>query len=104
VLAFLILMLATIGVFTLIPFVSNHAFWFAIAAYVIRDWTFNTEHEHILIWVGLFSLLVAGFAVAAVFICIPIVSNYAYWFVIAAFMLRLFANIPNRIPQRVGGA
>jgi hypothetical protein len=94
--------LAVVGVFIDIPFVSNYAFWFAIAAYVIRDWTFNSDTAHMLIWVGLISLLVAGFAVVAVFACIPIVSDYAYWFVIAAFMIRLLVNIPNRIPQRVG--
>jgi hypothetical protein len=94
--------LAVVGVFINIPFVSKYAFWFAIAAYVIRDWTFNTENAHVLIWVGLISLLVALFAVAGVFIEIPIVSNYAYWFVIAAFMIRLLAHIPFRAPQRVG--
>jgi hypothetical protein len=32
------------------------------------------------------------------------VSNYAFWFLIAAFMLRLFAHIPPHVPIRVGGA
>jgi hypothetical protein len=94
--------LAVVGVFIEIPFVSNYAFWFAVLAYVIRDWTFNSDTRHMLIWIGLVSLLVAGFAVAGVFIEIPIVSNYAYWFVIAAFMLRLLVDIPFNAPQRVG--
>jgi hypothetical protein len=55
-----------------------------------------------LIWVGVLSLLVFGFAVAGVFIEIPIVSNYAFWFLVAAFMIRLLVDIPPRIPQRVG--
>jgi hypothetical protein len=38
VLAFLLLMLAVVGVFINIPIVSNYALWFAIAAYVVRDW------------------------------------------------------------------
>jgi hypothetical protein len=97
VLAFLLLMLAVVGVFVDIPFVSNYAFWVAIAAYVIRDWFFNE-----LIWVGLVSLLVLGFAVAGVFIEIPIVSNYAFWFVIIAFMIRLLVAIPDRVPHRIG--
>jgi hypothetical protein len=102
ILSLLLLALAVVGVFINIPIVSNYAFWVAIAAYVIRDWTFNSDTAHMLIWVGLFSLLVAGFAVAGVFIEIPIVSNYAYWFVLAAFMIRLFAHIPYNVPQRVG--
>ena len=98
----LLLALAVVGVFIEIPWVSNYAFWVAVAAYLIRDWTFNNLAAHVLIWVGLISLLVALFAVAGVFIEIPIVSNYAYWFVIAAFMLRLLVNIPFNAPQRVG--
>ena len=97
VLAFLLLMLAVVGVFVDIPFVSNYAFWVAIAAYVVRDWFFNE-----LIWRGLVSLLVAGFAVAGVFIDIPIVSNFAFWFVIAAFMIRLMVVIPDNEPHRIG--
>ena len=89
--------LAVVGVFIEIPFVSHYAFWFAIAAYVVRDWYFNQ-----LMLVGLISLLVAGFAVVAVFACIPIVSDYAYWFVIAAFMIRLMVVIPHNVPQRIG--
>ena len=82
---------------------SNYAFWVAVLAYVIRDWTFNDLAGYMLIWVGLISLLVALFAVAGIFIEIPIVSNYAFWFLIAAFMLRLFVTIPPNAPVRVGG-
>ena len=89
--------LAVVGVFIEIPFVSHYAFWFAIVAYVVRDWFFNE-----LIWRGLVSLIVAGFAVAGVFIDIPIVSNFAFWFVIAAFMIRLMVVIPHNVPQRIG--
>jgi hypothetical protein len=98
----ILLGLAVVGVFIEIPLVSHYAFWFAVLAYVIRDWTFNSDTAHMLIWVGLLSLIVMTLAVAGVFIEIPVVSNYAYWFVIAAFMLRLLVNIPGRIPQRVG--
>lgn len=37
VLSLLLLMLAVVGVFIGIPFVSNYAFWFAIAAYMILN-------------------------------------------------------------------
>ena len=36
VLSLLLLVFAVVGVFVSIPFVSNYAFWVAIAAYVIR--------------------------------------------------------------------
>ena len=102
ILSLILVGLAVVGVFIEIPLVSHYAFWFAVLAYVIRDWTFNSNDAHMLIWVGLISLLVAGFAVAGVFIEIPIVSNYAFWFLIAAFMIRLLARIPAREPKRIG--
>ena len=95
VLSLLLLGLAVVGVFIEIPFVSNYAFWFAIAAYLIRDWTFRA-----LIWVGVVSLVVVMLAVAAVFCDIPFVSNYAFWFVIAAYLIRLGTLIPRQTPDR----
>jgi hypothetical protein len=90
-------MLAVVGVFIEIPFVSRYAFWVAIAAYIVRDWTFRA-----LIWLGMLSLLVLGFAVAGVFIDIPFVSDYAFWFVIAAYIIRLLVGIPRVTPDRIG--
>ena len=40
VVSLLVLMLALVGVFVFIPFVSQYAFWVAVAAYFIRDWTY----------------------------------------------------------------
>ena len=47
---------------------------------------------------GVGSLVVLMLAVAAVFIDIPIVSNYAFWFVIAAYLIRLLTAIPRQTP------
>jgi hypothetical protein len=77
--------------------VSNYAFWFAIAAYIIRDWTFGQ-----LVWAGMLSLLVLGFAVVGVFIEIPIVSKYAFWVAIAAYIIRLVTKIPRKPTIRIG--
>jgi hypothetical protein len=101
ILSLFLLMLAVVGVFIDIPFVSNYAFWFAIAAYVIRDWTFNDDVRVLLIWTGVLSLLVMMLAVVGVFIEIPFVSNYAFWFLIAAYMIRLMATIPGFTPRRI---
>jgi hypothetical protein len=76
----LLLMLAVVSVFANIPFVSNYAFWVAIAAYVILNWSPN--------WPGMLSLLVLMLAVVGVFIDISVVSNYAFWFAIAAYVIR----------------
>jgi hypothetical protein len=90
-------MLAIVGVFADIPFVSNYAFWVAVAAYIIRDWTFNR-----LLFVGMLSLLVMGLAVVGVFIQIPFVSNYAFWVAVTAYIIRLLVGIPHRAPVRIG--
>ena len=83
-LAFLLLMLAVVGVFVDIPFVSNYAFWVAIAAYVILDWM-NFRGAHL---PGILSLILLGLAVVGVFVEIPFVSHYAFWFAIAAYVVR----------------
>ena len=51
---------------------------------------------------GVLSLLLLGFAVVGVFIEIPFVSRYAFWFVIAAYIIRLLVGIPHRAPIRIG--
>ena len=95
VLSLLVMMLAVIGVFADIPLVSNYAFWFVIAAYVIFDRGKN--------WLAMLTDLLLGLAVVGVFIDIPFVSNYAFWVAIAAYIIRLVTKIPKSptIPIRV---
>ena len=90
VLSLLLLVLAIVGVFIHIPFVSDYAFWVAIAAYVILDWKRN--------WPGILSLLVLGLAVVGVFIEIPFVSHYAFWVAIAAYIIRMLTKMPPKPP------
>jgi hypothetical protein len=97
ILSLILVILAVYGVFCDIPFVSNYAFWFAIAAYIVRDWTFRE-----LIWTGVFSLIVLMLAIVAVCIEIPFVSRYAFWFAIAAYIIRLLVGIPRQVPDRIG--
>ena len=96
VLSLLVLMLAVVGVFADIPFVSNYAFWFAIAAYVILDWQTR--------WLGMLSLLLLGLAIVGVFIEIPFVSKYAFWVAVAAYIIRIATKIPTGVTTwvRVG--
>ena len=86
-LSLLLLVFAVVGVFVSIPFVSNYAFWVAIAAYVILDWKWN--------WAGMLSLLLLLLAVVGVFIDIPFVSQYAFWVAIAAYCIRMATKIPT---------
>jgi len=87
VLSLLLLGLAVVGVFIEIPFVSNYAFWFAIAAYIIQSWG--------TVWGGMLSLILLGLAIVGVFIEIPFVSKYAFWVAIAAYFIRIATKIPT---------
>jgi hypothetical protein len=97
ILSLLLLILAVVGVFIEIPFVSRYAFWVGIAAYIIRDWTFRT-----LIWTGVLSLVVLILAIVGVFVFIPFVSQYAFWVAIAAYLIRILVGIPRVVPDRIG--
>ena len=93
VISLLLLGLAAVGVFIDIPFVSNYAFWIAIAAYVMLDWSTN--------WLGIFSFLLMGLAVVGVFIDIPFVSNYAFWVAVVAYFIRFVTRLPTLPPLTV---
>jgi hypothetical protein len=78
-------MLAVVGVFIEIPFVSNYAFWIMTAAYVIHiSSTTIVAGIHFPTFLG---LVLALFAVVGVFIEIPFVSNYAFWIMTAAYVI-----------------
>ena len=94
VLSLLLLGLAVVGVFIDIPFVSNYAFWVAIAAYVIVDW--GTR------WVVTLGLILLGLSVVGVFKEIPFVSDYAFWFAIAAYFIRMGTRWARAPTIRVG--
>jgi hypothetical protein len=84
----ILLMLAVVGIFCYIPFVSNYAFWVVIAAYVILNWGGATLGVTGANWSGILSLILLILAVDGVFCDIPFVSNYAFWFAIAAYIVR----------------
>ena len=84
VLSLLLLVLAVVGVFIRIPFVSDYAFWVAIAAYVILHWM-NFRGAHL---PGILSLILLGLAVVGVLANIPFVCDYAFWFAVAAYVIR----------------
>jgi hypothetical protein len=61
-----------------------------------------TEGNVFIDFVFLFSLLLAGLALVGVFIEITVVSNYAFWFVISAYLL--LAGHRQRIIWRITGS
>jgi hypothetical protein len=86
-LSLVIAIAAIVGVFTEIPIVSEWAFWFVVGGY--------------LLWVGLsrmhdtrpvklqfmLTIVLTLAALVGLFVAIPIVSNYAFWIMAAAYVI-----------------
>ncbi len=81
-----IAIVAVLGVFVDIPIISNYAFWLLVGA--------------LLIWLGVHSqpkksfrpgtmasLVLLLVAIVGVFVEIPIVSDYAFWILAAAYLI-----------------
>src|SRR5215475_1978226 len=98
-LSLLLLVLAVVGVFIGIPFVSQYAFWVAIAAYVIIDYSWNWAGM-----LGMLSFLLLVLAAFGVFINIPFVSQYAFWVAIAAYCIRMATKMPTTAYMRLRGS
>jgi hypothetical protein len=94
-----IAIVAVLGVFIEIPIVSDFAFWVLAAAY--------------LVWVGIHgplkrsyspgrmaSIVILLVAIVGVFIEIPIVSEYAFWVLAAAYLVML--GTTNLWPMKLG--
>jgi hypothetical protein len=77
---------AIAGVFGEIPIVSDWAFWFMVAAYLV--WLgVNRWGKHRFKVMLMLTLLLMLAAIVGVFILIPIVSNYAFWVMATAYVL-----------------
>jgi hypothetical protein len=78
---------AIVGVFVEIPIVSEWAFWIVVGAYLL--WIgVNTFHTTNLIRSQLtLTIVMMMAAIVGLFVGIPIVSNFAFWFVAAAYVI-----------------
>jgi hypothetical protein len=85
--------LALFGVFVYIPYVSDYAFWVFTLAYIMLIFNylllcgryFISHPVQIIGWI--FSLVVAFIAVNAVFVYIPFITNYAFWFLVLSYLI-----------------
>ena len=77
---------AIAGVFGEIPIVSEWAFWFMVGAYLL--WLAVTQsHTTRVKWVLMLTLLLTMAAIVGVFVYIPVISQWAFWVVISAYLL-----------------
>jgi hypothetical protein len=77
---------AVLGAFAEVPIISDYAFWFLVGAYLI--WIGVHRRAKNPFKLGLMiSIVLTLIAIVAVFIEIPIVSDYAFWVMAAAYLV-----------------
>jgi hypothetical protein len=83
-----IAIVAVLGVFIEIPIVSDFAFWVLAAAYFVWAGTHAPVKKSY--WPGLMaSIVLLLVAIVGVFVEIPIVSEYAFWVLAAAYLVMI---------------
>jgi hypothetical protein len=78
---------AVVGVFVYIPYISDYAFWVLVLAYLV--WELNCDHNsknRVRIWVML-SPAILILAIVGVLTDIPIISTYAFWILVLAYLV-----------------
>jgi len=81
-----IAIVAVLGVFVEIPIVSDYAFWILVGAVIIWH-AVHTGSTNAINWGAVTSLVLLIVAVLGVFVEIPIVSDYAFWILVAAYLV-----------------
>jgi uncharacterized membrane protein YhaH (DUF805 family) len=77
---------AVLGVFVEIPIVSDYAFWILVGAVIIWH-AVHTGSTNAINWGAVTSLVLLLVAIVGVFVEIPIVSDYAFWILVAAYLV-----------------
>jgi hypothetical protein len=81
-----IAIVAVLGVFVEIPIVSDYAFWILVGAVIIWH-AVHTGSTNAINWGVVTSLVLLLVAIVGVFVEIPIVSDYAFWILVAAYLV-----------------
>jgi uncharacterized membrane protein YhaH (DUF805 family) len=81
-----IAIVAVLGVFVEIPIVSDYAFWILVGAVIIWH-AVHTGSTNAINWGAVTSLVLLLVAIVGVFVEIPIVSDYAFWILVAAYLV-----------------
>ena len=77
---------AVVGVFIYIPYISEYAFWILVVALLV--WELGRDHNSKLrfrLWL-MISLVLLILAIVGVLVDIPIISDYAFWILAAAYL------------------
>jgi hypothetical protein len=78
---------AIVGVFVYIPYISDYAFWVLVIAYLV--WELGRDHNNknpFRFWL-MVSLAILIVAIVGIFTDIPIISTYAFWLLVTAYLV-----------------
>jgi hypothetical protein len=78
---------SVLGVFVDIPIVSDYAFWILVVAVFVWLGVHPQNPKRRFRWETMLSLVLLLVAIVGVFIEIPIISDYAFWVLAAAYLV-----------------
>jgi hypothetical protein len=79
---------AVLGLFVEIPIISDYAFWVLVGAYLIWQGVHSPSKKSFRPGT-MASLVLLLVAIVGVFVEIPIVSDYAFWVLAAAYLIMI---------------
>jgi hypothetical protein len=78
---------AIVGLFVEIPILSSYALWTMVAAYVLWVVISKPPNKKGIKWQFMLTIVLTGAAIVGVFVPIPIVSDYVFWVMTAAYLI-----------------
>jgi hypothetical protein len=80
---------AIVGVFVYIPYLSNYAFWVLVGAYLLWQAVHPLNRKNRFRWRTMLEIVLLLAAIVGVFVEIPIISDYAFWILAAAYLITI---------------
>ena len=82
-----IAIVAVLAIFVEIPIVSDYAFWVLVGALLIWMGVHSQNTKNRFRWQTMLSIVLLLVAIVGVFVEIPIITDYAFWILAAAYLV-----------------
>jgi hypothetical protein len=82
-----IAIVAVLAVFVEIPIVSDYAFWVLVVALIVWEAVHVPNTKRRFRWETMLVIVLLIVAIVAVFVYVPIVSDYAFWVLAVAYIV-----------------
>jgi hypothetical protein len=84
-----IAIVAVVGVFIEIPIVSDYAFWILVGALLLWDLVHSPNTKRWFRWEEMVIIAMLILVIVSVFVFVPVISNYAFWFLLLTYLFDL---------------